>query len=64
MTDILYRLVVFGIFLLMYVSLLEIAYAAKDDNYSNGRFLMEILPLTVGFIIVSWFIMFGGGRCV
>jgi hypothetical protein len=48
----------------MYVSFLEIAYAGKDDNYSNRHFLIEILPLTAGFIIVSWFIMFGGGGCV
>jgi hypothetical protein len=64
MADILYRLIVFCIFLLMYVSFLEIAYAGKDDNYSNRHFLIEILPLTAGFIIVSWFIMFGGGGCV
>jgi hypothetical protein len=57
--NILYRYIMFGVFLLLYIILLEIAYAGKDDNYSNRRFLMEILPLTIGFIIVSWFIMFG-----
>jgi hypothetical protein len=46
------------------ISLLEIAYAGKNDSYSNRRLLIEISPLTVGFMIVSWFIMFGGGGCV
>jgi hypothetical protein len=64
MVDVLYRMVVFAMFLIMYVAFLESHYGRDDDNYSNKEFLTDIFLLTAAFIIGAFFIMFGGGACV
>jgi len=64
MVDVLYRSIVFAIFLITFIAYVEECYAGKVVNYSKRELLTDAFLLATAFLIATWVILFGGGGCV